>query len=256
MDSGWWLVVPAAGFGRRMQSGTAKQYLSLGVRSMLEITLSRFIGLTGLQGAVVCLAKDDEMAPRLLADFTHFPLHFIQGGAERSDSVRAALHYLAAEILHEQDCWVAVHDAARPCVHPQDVVRLFRAVQTDSGRAAGGLLAVPVRDTLKRADSAGFVETTISRDRLFHALTPQLFTLSTLRSAMNQAHEAGECLTDEASAMEFFGRAPLLVEGRADNIKVTHPEDLPLARLILLSQGVIEPQTPPDGGVTGASAYV
>lgn len=230
-----------------MKSPTAKQYLFLDDRAMLEITLSRFVGLPGLQGAVLALAEGDTEAQRLLSSFSGYPLHFVRGGQTRAESVRAALTFLSNHPVSSRDAWVAVHDAARPCVRPSDVRDLLNLVTTASAGCAGGLLAAPVRDTLKRADDAGRVMETVSRERVFHALTPQVFPLDALVSAMDQARQAGEVLTDEASALEFVGRPPLLVEGRADNIKVTHPEDLPLARLILLAQGVLVPIAASDG---------
>jgi 2-C-methyl-D-erythritol 4-phosphate cytidylyltransferase len=243
-----------------MKSLIAKQYLVLDNRSMLEVSLSRFSGLPGLQGAVLALAEADAVAPALLASFVDFPLHFVQGGATRTDSVRAALAFLTTRLQCEHETWVAVHDAARPCVHPSDVRKLLRQVTAAAAGSAGGLLAAPVRDTLKRANDSGRVASTLPRTGVFHALTPQLFPLGGLVSAMEQAQLAGELLTDEASAFEFTGMSPLLVEGRVDNIKVTHPEDLPLARLILQSQGVFIPVGEPGGQSVdtppGETAYV
>ncbi|WP_407645342.1 2-C-methyl-D-erythritol 4-phosphate cytidylyltransferase [Halothiobacillus diazotrophicus] len=251
-------MIPAAGQGTRMQSPVAKQYLLLGERAMLVVTLSRFADLPGLQGAVLALGPGDEIATDLLSGFSDFPLHFVQGGETRACSVRAALEYLSALPDCSQDAWVAVHDAARPCVHPADVGRLLMRVAA-AGDRAGGLLAAPVRDTLKRSTDLGRVAATVPREQVFHALTPQVFPLDRLMSAMDLARMAGANLTDEASALEFIGAAPLLVEGRADNIKVTHPEDLPLARLILRSQGVLADENAAidhGGDQSGETCYV
>jgi len=243
-----------------MKSLIAKQYLALDNRSMLEVSLSRFAGLPGLQGAVIALSEADAVAPALLAGFVDYPLHFVRGGATRADSVLAALTFLSTRLQCGHETWVAVHDAARPCVHPSDVRRLLRQVTAAAAGVAGGLLAVPVRDTLKRANDSGRVASTVPRTDVFHALTPQIFPLGGLISAMEQARLAGAPLTDEASAFEFVGMAPLLVDGRVDNIKVTHPEDLPLARLILQSQGVFIPEAESrDQGFDhppGETAYV
>lgn len=230
-----------------MKSPASKQYLALGDRSMLEITLSRFSGLAGLQGAILPLAEGDSVAPALLAGFSAFPLHFVQGGETRADSVRAALAFMSERLCCGGDAWVAVHDAARPCVDPSDVRRLLHRVTVAAADKSGGLLAAPVRDTLKRADESGRVVSTVSRADVYHALTPQVFPLAGLVAAMDHARRAGADLTDESSALEFSGLVPLLVEGRADNIKVTHPDDLPLARLILQAQGVFVPASPPAG---------
>ncbi|OZB36061.1 MAG: 2-C-methyl-D-erythritol 4-phosphate cytidylyltransferase [Halothiobacillus sp. 15-55-196] len=221
MIDDWWLVLPAAGIGRRMGADQPKQHLRIDQRTMVEVTLSRFIGLSGLKGAVLALAANDDLTPKLLASFSAFPLHFTPGGATRSDSVLASLNYLSDK------------DAARPCVRTEDVHKLLEAVR---GSNAGGLLAVPVRDTLKQADERSQVSMTVPRDGVFHALTPQAFRLGALADAMNRAHQDGVTLTDESSAMEHVGMKPLLVKGHADNLKVTHPDDLPLARLILQAQ--------------------
>lgn len=216
-----------------MGADQPKQHLKLDQRTLVEVTLSRFIGLPGLKGAVLALAADDEWTPKLLSSFSAFPLHFTAGGATRSDSVLAALNYLSGKLAIDLRTWVLVHDAARPCVRPGDVRLLLEAVH---GSAVGGLLALPVRDTLKQADEQNGVSMTVSRDGVFHALTPQAFRLGPLAAAMTQAQQGDVTLTDESSAMEHVGMKPLLVKGHADNLKVTHPDDLPLARLILQAQ--------------------
>ena len=225
--------MPAAGLGRRMCADQPKQHLRLDHRTLIEVTLSRFIGLPGLKGAVLALAADDELTPELLGSFSGFPLHFTQGGAARSDSVLAALRYLSDKQAVDEQMWVLVHDAARPCVRPADIRQLLEAV---SGSDVGGLLAVAVRDTLKQADAHNRVSMTVPRDGVFHALTPQAFRLGPLSAAMGRAQQDHVDLTDESSAMEYVGAKPLLVKGHADNLKVTHPDDLPLARLILQAQ--------------------
>jgi 2-C-methyl-D-erythritol 4-phosphate cytidylyltransferase len=130
--------------------------------------------------------------------------------------------------------WVLVHDAARPCLRREDIDRLIETLADDP---VGGLLAVPVRDTMKQADSAGRVHRTVARTDLWHAFTPQMFRLGLLRAALRGALDAGELVTDEAAAIERRGLAPRLVEGHGDNLKITRPEDLPLARLYLWLQG-------------------
>ncbi|MBD3816295.1 MAG: 2-C-methyl-D-erythritol 4-phosphate cytidylyltransferase [Halothiobacillus sp.] len=237
MIDDWWLVLPAAGAGRRMGTDQPKQHLRIDRRTLVEVTLSRFIGLPGIKGAVLALAAGDELTPKLLASFSAFPLHFTTGGATRSDSVLAALNYLSGKQAVDRQSWVLVHDAARPCVRPADVHKLLEAVR---GSDAGGLLAVPVRDTLKQADERNCVSMTVPRDGVFHALTPQAFRLGPLAAAMDRAHQDGVILTDESSAMEHVGMKPLLVKGHADNLKITHPDDLPLARLILQAQSAFQ----------------
>ncbi len=231
-------MIPAAGFGRRMGADMPKQYLPLDARSVLEVTLARFIGLPGLQGAVLALAPGDTVAPAMLANFADFPLFFAEGGATRSASVRAALQFLVDQLGVSEQTWVMVHDAARPCVRGDDIMALLNVM---SAAEAGGLLAIPVRDTLKRADTQHHVLGTVSRESVYHALTPQAFSLGMLAMAMDQAAQIGAELTDESSAIEWIAGAPVLVEGHADNLKITHPNDLPLARLILQSQGQWHP---------------
>jgi 2-C-methyl-D-erythritol 4-phosphate cytidylyltransferase len=128
------------------------------------------------------------------------------------------------------DDWVLVHDAARPCLSTEDLDRLLAELDSDP---VGGLLAIPVRDTLKQTDAAGRVATTVDRARIWHALTPQMFRLGLLRDALRDALARGLPVTDEAAAMEAAGFAPRLIEGRADNVKITRPEDLALAEFYL-----------------------
>jgi 2-C-methyl-D-erythritol 4-phosphate cytidylyltransferase len=132
--------------------------------------------------------------------------------------------------------WVLVHDAARPCVRQHDL-RLL--IDTLAKHAVGGLLGTPVHDTIKKTDAQGAVEATVARDSLWHAYTPQMFRYGLLQAALLKALEDGYEVTDESSAMEHAGHRPLMVEGHADNIKITRPEDLPLARYFLQQQGRI-----------------
>ncbi|MBL8509094.1 MAG: 2-C-methyl-D-erythritol 4-phosphate cytidylyltransferase, partial [Chitinimonas sp.] len=148
------------------------------------------------------------------------------GGASRAETVRNGLQALAGELA--ADDWVLVHDAARPCIAPADVARLITALREDS---VGGLLAVPVADTLKRADAACRVAGTVPRDGLWRAQTPQMFRHGVLCRAL--AEGACEAITDEASAIEAAGMSPRLVVGDERNIKVTYPQDLALAALYL-----------------------
>ena len=152
----------------------------------------------------------------------------VTGGAERCHSVLNGLEALRQHA--DLTDWVLVHDAARPCLAVADLDRLMNELADDP---VGGLLAAPVRDTLKQADSAGRVATTVDRSRLWHALTPQMFRLGRLRDALNAALARGLLVTDEAGAMEAAGFAPRLIEGRADNVKITRPEDLALAEFYL-----------------------
>lgn len=223
----FWVIIPAAGIGSRMQADRPKQYLPLGDRALIEHTLDCFLGQPGLNGLVVCLAPHDRWWSQLAcADDQRIQLAV--GGRERADSVLAGLDALLRQGADIED-WVLVHDAARPNLAESDLHRLLKSLASDP---VGGLLAVPVRDTLKCADAEGRVTSTPDRSLFWQAYTPQMFRLGALHQALTQALAAGAAITDEASAMERAGQAPRLVEGRSDNIKVTRPEDLEwLARL-------------------------
>lgn len=217
----FWVVIPAAGIGSRMQADRPKQYLRLGERSLIEHTLDCFLDQPGLQGLVVCLSPNDDW-------WTQLPCAQDQritradGGKERADSVLQGLHKLTELGAAEQD-WVLVHDAARPNLAETDLHNLLHTLQNDP---VGGLLAAPVRDTLKLAAADGRVNSTPDRSLFWQAYTPQMFRLGALRTALSDALAAGATITDEASAMEHAGQSPRLVEGRSDNLKVTRPEDL------------------------------
>lgn len=223
------LVIPAAGVGARMQADRPKQYLPLAGKTILEVTAQRL--LTALPQAPLFIAVSEEdpyfatlpiaKAPRVMR---------VAGGRERADSVLSALLHIDAD----QYPWVLVHDAARPLLRADDLATLLeRCAQTGQG----GILASPVRDTMKRGqlllDGSSQVQCTVERNQLWHALTPQVFPTASLRQALQAALAAGVAITDEASAMEWAGLPVQLVPGRADNIKITQPEDLALARFYL-----------------------
>ncbi|WP_040261115.1 2-C-methyl-D-erythritol 4-phosphate cytidylyltransferase [Pseudomonas massiliensis] len=217
----FWVVIPAAGVGSRMGADRPKQYLSLAGKTLIEHTLECFLGHPDLRGLVVSLAAQDPWWPGL-ACAGHPSIHRAEGGKERCDSVLAALLKLNELGAGSRD-WVLVHDAARPNLAANDLERLLSELAHDE---VGGLLAVPARDTLKRVDATGRVAETLDRSLVWHAFTPQMFRLGPLQRALADAMVAGVTITDEASAMEWAGHAPRLIEGRADNIKVTRPEDL------------------------------
>ena len=218
------VVVPAAGIGSRMGASCPKQYLPLAGKFLIEHTLERLLAHPRIERLVVALAADDDFF-QTLPVASHPRLMTTTGGCERADSVLNGLSLVESE-------WVLVHDAARPCITHQDIDRLIHA-----GLAGdGAILGSRVRDTMKRSDAAGYIQKTVDRDQLWHALTPQFFRTGLLRDAIQQGQSQGLPITDEASAMELAGWRPLMVEGRADNIKVTRPEDLALAALFLSQQ--------------------
>jgi len=217
----FWAVIPAAGIGSRMRADRPKQYLPLAGRTILEHTLDCFLDHPGLKGLVVSLAADDPYWPQLSCA-GDARIRRAAGGRERADSVLNALRLLAEQGAQDAD-WVLVHDAARPNLARTDLDLLLAELAEDP---VGGLLAVPARDTLKRADAAGRVGQTLDRSVIWQAYTPQMFRLGALRQALGDALRAGLAITDESSALEWAGLAPRLVEGRADNLKITRPEDL------------------------------
>jgi 2-C-methyl-D-erythritol 4-phosphate cytidylyltransferase len=226
-----WAVVPAAGVGRRMGSRVPKQYMDLAGRAVIDHALDLFVIDTRIQGIVVALdPADGYWGSTAYAD--HPKVTRADGGAERCHSVLNALDALGARARAED--WVLIHDAARPCLRPADLDLLIETLLDDE---VGGLLGIPVRDTMKRAEAMDRVGATVDRAALWHAFTPQMFRLGRLRAALSDALAADHLVTDDASAIERAGQAPRLVEGHADNIKITRAEDLPLARFYLQQQG-------------------
>ncbi|MDY7559365.1 2-C-methyl-D-erythritol 4-phosphate cytidylyltransferase [Pseudomonas sp. 10B1] len=217
----FWAVVPAAGIGARMAADRPKQYLQLGGLTILEHSLNCFLDHPQLLGLVISLAVDDPYWPSL-ACAADPRIQRAAGGRERADSVLNALLYLHVNGAHDDD-WVLVHDAARPNLSREDLDKLLSELADDP---VGGLLAVPARDTLKRADSHGRVTETVDRSCIWLAYTPQMFRLGALHRALADSLVSEVSITDEASAMEWSGQSPRLIEGRSDNIKVTRPEDL------------------------------
>ncbi len=210
-----------------MQSDIPKQYLQIDGKPIIEYTLAVFTRHPDIESVIVAISDTDEYWNELTVS-KHPKVKMTEGGFERCHSVMNCLDYLS-DIADKND-WVLVHDAARPCLKSTDIDKLINNVSgTD-----GGLLALPVRDTMKRSNDR-HVSETVSREGLWHALTPQMFRLHNLQQALKAVIDSGELVTDESLAMERAGYRPLLVEGRPDNIKVTHNVDLYLATLYLTS---------------------
>ncbi|MBE9515811.1 MAG: 2-C-methyl-D-erythritol 4-phosphate cytidylyltransferase [Proteobacteria bacterium] len=233
-DSRVWAIIPAAGVGSRMGGDIPKQYLSLGNKPVILHTLERLAQVPSIERLVVGLSAEDQYWPEMLADVESVAGKTVEiyvGGKERADTVLNGL--LAIEGKAKESDWVLVHDAARPCVRVSDIEQLLDKVRHDQ---VGGLLALPVADTVKRANDKTRSVETVPRDHLWRALTPQVFPYGALKSALQRALENSVPVTDEASAMEYAGSQPLLVTGHSDNIKITHPEDLKMAELFLSMQ--------------------
>lgn len=216
-----WGVIPAAGIGTRMGSEIPKQYLRVQGRTILEHSLQRLLAHPRMQKVMVITAAQDNYWPAIRQTLAQDRVLTAYGGKERYHSVYAGLIALA-KLAQPQD-WVLVHDAVRPYLSLAQIDRLIVSVEKHN---AGGLLALPVRDTLKLAAADSMVASTLDRTGVWLAQTPQMFRLSDLTAAMEYAIRAGRALTDEAEAIEFAGGKPLLVPGDINNIKLTYPEDL------------------------------
>jgi len=218
-----WGVIPAAGTGSRMGGETPKQYLEVAGVTLIEHSLNALLGCEQVAGIVVALHAGDQRVDNL-AVFRDPRVQTVIGAGHRSGSVLAGLDALAP--LAAPGDWVLVHDAARPCLRREDLQRLLSTVMAGE---AGGILAEPIRDTVKQATGKGLVERTLDRTALWRAQTPQMFRLEELRRALREAEAEGREVTDEASAMEMAGFAVQLVPGSPSNVKVTVPDDLSLA---------------------------
>jgi 2-C-methyl-D-erythritol 4-phosphate cytidylyltransferase len=221
--------MPAAGAGRRFGDRVPKQYAALHGRTVLEWSLAPFLSDGRCSGAVVVIASNDtwwaKISERIAA------VAVVQGGGERSESVRKGLQALNRKA--EPGDWVLVHDAARPCLSHADRDRLLEQA---GAHPVGGLLAMRASDTLKRAQADGCVESTVDRADLWRASTPQMFRYGRLCEALDRALAAKRFPTDEAQAVEWLGDRPLLIEGSAGNIKITTHDDLALAEALLTTR--------------------
>lgn len=225
-----WAIVPAAGIGSRMQSDKPKQYLLLEDKPVLQHTLERLASHPRVEGIVLALADNDPWWPELNLNLD-CELLLAKGGDERADSVLSALHALTVHT--EDDAWVLVHDAARPCIRHEDIDRMLTSLMTHQ---VGGILGIPVTDTVKRVDADNQIIDTVDRNGLWRAGTPQMFRLQLLKKALEAANKQGQAVTDEACAIELAGWQPMMVEGHQDNIKITLPQDLALAALFMRQQ--------------------
>lgn len=227
----FWVVIPAAGTSKRMGDVLPKQYCLLGGIPVLQRTLDIFLAIPALKGIVVALQPDDPHFAALPA--AHHPLvTTVVGGAERSDSVRRAMEALAQKATPDE--WVLVHDAARPLVETADVVAMIQAFSVS---AVGGIMAIPVSDTIKQVSHEA-ITATADRSRLWQAQTPQMFRVGALSSALQSAQQRNLSITDEASAMEMAGHQPQVFPGKRSNLKITVPEDWLLAEALLRSRSM------------------
>lgn len=229
-------VIPAAGVGSRMQADRPKQYLTIAGKTILEHTLDTLLTHPSIQSVVLAVSPDDIYFSKLDIK-ENKRVDVVHGGKERADSVLNGIMHL------QHDDWALVHDAARPCVSHKDITALLSLIGDNT--VTGGILATPVRDTMKRAaisediphqNQLNVISHTESRTNLWHALTPQLFPAQLLREALQKGLSDGVNITDEASAVEYAGYKVGMVNGSPANIKITHPADLPLAEFYLQQQ--------------------
>jgi len=237
-------LIPCAGTGSRAGGAVQKQYQTVAGRPMLWHALAAFSACEAIAATALVLAPDDMPLESRFGAQAFAGLRFdtaFVGGDSRHASVLAGLHHLVTLGAADTD-WVLVHDAARPGLTPAMIETLVRAVESDDSASEpiGGILAVPVPDTLKRAAHAdepaavgARIGATVPRDGLWQAQTPQMFRIGVLRHALEDALAAGAVVTDEASAIERLGLHPRLVNGSLRNFKVTYPEDFALADVLL-----------------------
>ncbi|MFQ3196236.1 MAG: 2-C-methyl-D-erythritol 4-phosphate cytidylyltransferase [Colwellia sp.] len=226
------VIVPAAGAGKRMLANCPKQYLTIDNKTILEHTVERLLSHPLVNKVIIALSDNDEYFPRTSL-VNNKNIQTVIGGKERVDSVLAGLKVIDTECY----AWVLVHDAARPCVSHDDISNLMKACIE---KQTGGLLASPVRDTMKRSFSGDLAEQqvlkTVVRENLWHALTPQMFKVKALKEAIINGLSQDAEITDESSAIEFANLPSLLVWASSENIKITHPDDLALAAFFLAKQ--------------------
>ncbi len=223
----YWLIVPAAGVGRRFGEHKPKQYVEVHGRTLLEWSVAPFAADLRCKGIVVALASSDPHWPAI-AKRLGVRVLTAAGGAERSHSVRNALASLQGRAA--VDDWVLVHDAARPCMPAHDLNRLVERLES---HPVGGLLAAPASDTLKASGADLEVTRTVDRSGLWRALTPQMFRYGRLCEALDACFASRRLPTDESQAIEWLGDRPQIVPGSAANLKVTSPEDLLVAAALL-----------------------
>ena len=225
-----WAIIPAAGIGSRMQSETAKQYLRFQGKTVIEHCLDRLLSHPQIDGAIVVLREDDRIWDELGYN-SGKPVFTTSGGLERQHSVYSGLTTLQYRLGN--DAIALVHDAVRPLVRHLDLSAVIDAARRHT---AGAILASRVTDTLKLQSDSMEIASTLPRELLWRALTPQVFHLQALLNAMKQVIDQDLAITDDAQAMELAGHSPALVTGSSDNFKITTRGDLALAEMVWLYQ--------------------
>jgi 2-C-methyl-D-erythritol 4-phosphate cytidylyltransferase len=232
----YWAIVPAAGTGQRFGAELAKQFHSIGDKLVADHTLGRLLNISNIEKILVPCDTSSECWADVSA-VKDQRVELIVGGAERVHSVLNGLRALAD--IAASDDWVLVHDMARPCITSGDINKLIEQL---NGHPVGGILATPISDTLKKVapkkitsqnDIKSAIEKTFDRSDYCAAQTPQMFRYGLLVRALETMLQEHQVPTDEASAIEYLGEQAMIVEGRRDNIKITHREDLVVAQAII-----------------------
>lgn len=223
--SNYFVIIPAAGIGTRMHADRPKQYLDIRGEMILQRVVNLFSSHPLIQKVIVVLHAKDHWWSTLQLQHSEKVLTVI-GGKERVHSVLLGLQFLSD--FADKNDFILVHDAARPCLQSADVTDLIEELKNES---VGGLLGLPVVDTLKKVNQDNQVLETISRDQLWQAQTPQCFRYHLLKSSIEKALSENKIITDESSAIEYAGFKPKIIMGNSQNIKITFPDDLKLAEL-------------------------
>ncbi len=227
MKNTYYAIISAAGQGQRMGAEKPKQYLKISGKTILEYAVNVLADFPLIEKVIVALGAKDHYWPNLQFNSQQKILTTL-GGSTRAESVFNALEMLS-EFANADD-WVLVHDAARPCLRSTDVKRL---IETVGEHPVGGILGIPINDTLKLVNSATEIIKTQARENVWCAQTPQLFRLGLLKKALKQALNTSPIPTDDCSAIEMIGLKPLMVLGGVHNLKITYPDDLLLAEKYL-----------------------
>ncbi|WWP00201.1 MAG: 2-C-methyl-D-erythritol 4-phosphate cytidylyltransferase [Candidatus Dasytiphilus stammeri] len=222
-------IVPAAGIGKRMQSSSPKQYLTIHGKTIIEYTLAVLLEHPLINRIIIALNYHDKWFNSLPIPTDHKKrITTIIGDNTRAGSVMAGLQAIKND---SPERWILIHDAVRPCLCRKDLDRLLSIISINS---IGGILVSPVRDTIKRSQlNKPIISYTIQRNNLWHALTPQLFPITLFRKCLQQVLENSIEITDDCCALEYCGYYPSLIVGSSENIKITYPEDIYLANFYI-----------------------
>ena len=223
----YWVVIPAAGIGRRMGSNVPKQYVSVNGKTIVEHTIDNFIGRKEIENICIAISESDKHWPALPISKNKKIITTI-GGSERYESVYNAL--CALKDKANDDDWVLVHDAVRPCLKKSIIDRLITDISSND---VGGILALPCFETMKKVNNNRHIEETINREIIWRAQTPQVFKYKKLLLAIEKAINENIHITDEAMAMELLNYKPIVIMGDEKNIKITHQIDLKHLELFL-----------------------